>query len=45
MNELGVIVDLSHTGERTFYDAIATASKPVLLSIAPYGISVLCLEM
>jgi membrane dipeptidase len=32
MNELGVIVDLSHTGERTFYDAIATASKPVLLS-------------
>jgi len=32
MNELGVIVDLSHTGERTFYDAIATARKPVLLS-------------
>src|SRR5438876_3154866 len=32
MNELGVIVDLSHTGEQTFYDAIATSSKPVLLS-------------
>lgn len=32
MNELGVIVDLSHTGERTFYDAIAATSKPVLLS-------------
>jgi membrane dipeptidase len=32
MNELGVIVDLSHTGEQTFYDAIATTSKPVLLS-------------
>jgi len=32
MNELGVIVDLSHTGERTFYDAVATARKPVLLS-------------
>ena len=32
MNELGVIVDLSHVGERTFYDAIATSSKPVLLS-------------
>jgi len=32
MNELGVIVDLSHTGERTFYDAIATTTKPVLLS-------------
>ncbi len=32
MNELGVIVDLSHTGERTFYDAIATTTKPVMLS-------------
>jgi membrane dipeptidase len=32
MNELGVIVDLSHTGEQTFYDAIARTTKPVLLS-------------
>lgn len=32
MNQLGVIVDLSHTGEQTFYDAIATTTKPVLLS-------------
>lgn len=32
MNDLGVIVDLSHTGEQTFYDAIATVTKPVLLS-------------
>jgi membrane dipeptidase len=32
MNELGIIVDLSHTGEQTFYDAIATVTKPVLLS-------------
>lgn len=32
LNELGVMVDLSHTGEQTFYDAIATTSKPVLLS-------------
>jgi membrane dipeptidase len=32
MNELGIIVDLSHTGEQTFYDAIATSTKPVLLS-------------
>ncbi|MFI5188044.1 MAG: dipeptidase [Chitinophagales bacterium] len=32
MNELGVMVDLSHVGEQTFYDAIATTSKPVLLS-------------
>lgn len=32
MNELGIIVDLSHTGEQTFYDAIATSTKPVMLS-------------
>jgi len=32
MNELGVIVDLSHVGEQTFYDALTTTSKPVLLS-------------
>lgn len=32
MNELGILVDLSHTGEQTFYDAIAITTKPVLLS-------------
>lgn len=32
MNDLGIIVDLSHTGEQTFYDAIAISSQPVLLS-------------
>ncbi len=32
MNELGIIVDLSHTGEQTFYDAISVTSKPVMLS-------------
>lgn len=32
LNELGVIVDLSHTGEQTFYDALAVSKKPVLLS-------------
>ena len=32
MNAMGVIVDLSHTGEQTFYDAIATSTKPVILS-------------
>lgn len=32
MNELGIIVDLSHTGEQTFYDAIAISTKPVMLS-------------
>jgi len=32
MNALGMIVDLSHTGERTFWDAINTTSKPVIAS-------------
>ncbi len=32
MNELGMLVDLSHVGEKTFWDAIATTSKPVLVS-------------
>lgn len=32
LNELGVIVDLSHVGEQTFYDALAVTTKPVLLT-------------
>ncbi len=32
MNDWGVIVDLSHVGEHTFYDAIANSTKPVMLS-------------
>jgi len=32
MNELGMLVDLSHVGERTFWDAINTVTKPVLVS-------------
>ncbi|MBX0333269.1 dipeptidase [Pontibacter sp. HSC-14F20] len=32
MNELGMLVDLSHVGERTFWDAMATTTKPVLIS-------------
>jgi membrane dipeptidase len=32
MNELGILVDLSHVGERTFWDAINTVTKPVLVS-------------
>jgi membrane dipeptidase len=32
MNELGVIVDLSHVGETSFYDAIEASTKPVMAS-------------
>jgi membrane dipeptidase len=32
MNEIGMLVDLSHVGERTFWDAIHTTTKPVLIS-------------
>lgn len=32
MNKLGIMVDLAHVGEQTFYDAIRTSTKPVLVS-------------
>ncbi len=32
LNELGVMVDLSHVGEHTFWDAIAITKKPVIVS-------------
>ncbi|WP_419698851.1 dipeptidase [Mucilaginibacter sp. NFX135] len=32
LNELGVMVDISHVGERTFYDVLATTHKPVIAS-------------
>lgn len=32
MNELGMVVDLSHAGERSFFDALEVSSKPVLAS-------------
>lgn len=32
MNEMGMMVDLSHTGVQTFWDAIQTTTKPVILS-------------
>ncbi|MCZ4245802.1 dipeptidase [Pedobacter punctiformis] len=32
LNKLGVLVDLSHVGEKTFYDAIKTSSKPIIVS-------------
>jgi membrane dipeptidase len=32
MNQLGIMVDLSHVGEQTFWDAINTTTKPVIVS-------------
>jgi len=32
MNKLGIIVDISHVGEATFWDAIKTTNKPVIAS-------------
>lgn len=32
MNELGMIVDLSHVGEQTFWDAINLSTRPVIAS-------------
>lgn len=32
MNDLGMMVDLSHAGEQTFYDVLSITSKPVLVS-------------
>ncbi|HEY4966074.1 MAG TPA: dipeptidase, partial [Puia sp.] len=32
MNQLGMMVDVSHVGEKTFWDVIATTTKPVLAS-------------
>ena len=32
MNEIGMLVDLSHVGEQTFWDAINTSTKPILVS-------------
>ncbi len=32
MNSLGMMVDLSHVGENTFYDVLSVTTKPVLVS-------------
>ncbi|NOT31193.1 MAG: membrane dipeptidase [Planctomycetes bacterium] len=32
MNELGIVVDLSHAGERSFFDALETSTRPAMAS-------------
>jgi membrane dipeptidase len=32
LNDLGVMVDVSHVGEKTFYDVLKTSTKPVIAS-------------
>lgn len=32
MNDLGMLVDLSHAGERSFYDALDASTRPVMAS-------------
>ncbi|MEO6453992.1 MAG: dipeptidase [Ginsengibacter sp.] len=32
LNSLGVMIDISHVGDRTFYDVLAATSKPVIAS-------------
>ena len=32
MNRLGMLVDISHVSDKTFYDAIGVSTKPVILS-------------
>jgi membrane dipeptidase len=39
-NELGVVLDLSHSSERTFFDVLETSSAPVIASHS--GVKALC---
>ena len=39
MNELGMLVDISHVGEQTFWDVMETTTKPVIAShSSAYGL-------
>jgi membrane dipeptidase len=40
MNALGMMVDISHVGEQTFWDVIATTTKPIIASHS--SVYVLC---
>ena len=32
MNELGIVIDCSHAGDKTFYDVVSLSSKPIVCS-------------
>ena len=32
MNRVGMMVDVSHAGEKSFYDALAISGKPIVAS-------------
>ena len=32
MNQIGMIVDISHSGDQTFWDVINTSTKPIMAS-------------
>jgi membrane dipeptidase len=32
MNELGMMIDISHVGEQTFWDVINMTTKPIIAS-------------
>jgi membrane dipeptidase len=40
MNEMGMLIDLAHSGEKTFYDVLEITTKPVIVSHT--AVSALC---